>query len=238
MTRKRRRRPFPAAALLWTLFGINLLAGCLFSGMTAPVRVRAKGVPEAYREGVEAALKSAAEGRPALQVDASEVRASLLALPGIAKAEFGVNIFGSGLIEMSTTPPVACREDGAALLEDGGFARLGPCPERLPLIAPPDQASGFGVASGWLGEAAARLCLALAQRPDGERRWKVRVDDRGLAFASPEGRPGEVQFGRLADLEAKRDALSRALEANPRLLGRAVEIDLTDPKRPATRGAE
>jgi hypothetical protein len=173
-----------------------------------------------------------------MQVDAGEVRASLMALPGVAKAEFGVNIFGSGLIEMSTTPPVACREDGAALLEDGGYARLGPCSERLPLIAPPKQSAGFGIASGWLGRSAAWLCQALSRMPDGSRRWKIRVDDRGLAFASPEGQPGEVHFGRLADLEAKRDALSRALQANPRLLGRAVEVDLTYAERPVVRGAQ
>jgi hypothetical protein len=232
--RRRRSQPFPWSAALWLALALNCAAGAFASPLTAIVRLRATGVPEPYHNAVETAAADHLKDRPAMQASVSRAQASLQTLPGVSRVDFGVNIFGSGLIEMTLEPAAACREDGMTLLLDGAWAKLGECPANLPLIEVEESAEGFGVIGSWLAPRAAQLCAMLALMPDEERRWTVRVGERGVS-ASPAGRSGQVDFGRLDEMEEKRDALARAMEMNPRLFARPIELDLAVPGKPLTR---
>lgn len=232
--KRRRRKPFPWPAVLWLALVVNCAAGAVASPLTSVIRLRVTGAPAVYHSAIEDAAAEFLKDRPAVQAQVSQAQARLQTLPGVSRVSFGVNIFGSGLIEMTLEPAAACREDGMTLLLDGSWAELGECPANLPLIELEDSAKGFGVVGSWLAPRAAQLCGMLALMPDEERRWTVRVGEQGVS-ASPQGRSGEVDFGRLDELEAKRDALARAMEANPRLFARPIELDLAVPDKPLTR---
>lgn len=224
----------PLGPTLWTLAVLNLIAGMLWSPLTAVTKVRVVGVPAGDRERVQTLLEDL-EAVPAMRVRAVAVESRVLQEPALRTAKYRQNIFGRGLLAVESRRPVArlAGSDSVALSDDGRLFVPFSSTDHLPQLALPETAlaPSASIYGSWESLRVADLCQELL-RSVPEVDWTVRLDTRGvISLKGPS--PGTVVLGSTRELDLKLERLEQVMQSSPGFLAQVKELNLTDPENPA-----
>lgn len=228
-----KRRPISWPAVLWVALSLNVVAGFAFSPLTGVQRVRVVGAPAPLQARIKSELQTLAS-IPCARIDRTDLETRLQALAGIDRASFSANLFGRGLLRMDTRKPAAGVPGlkGYAIGGDGVLYSEPVMPPGLPTVSPPEGTlhTNASLVSGWNGGAAVELAGLLAKRLP-KTSWHVATDARGV-ISLRSGLKARVVMGSSEKLGEKAAKLAAILEADPKLLGRVSEVNLTAPDRP------
>jgi len=232
--KKARKVRIDPGPVLWTAFGLNVVAGLALSPLTAVQKVRVVGAPERDRARVTEVLQSL-QGVPVARVDGTLLRSRLSSDRGVSACTFAPNMFGRAVVRVKERRPVGVLEGGRTCLDDSGV--LFPCtgPAGLVQVKLPDGYGGIKpvLAGTWESSAMSQVCKDLpAQVPNVD--WKVELGTRGVISLQASGT--EIVLGSSEHLPRKIGKLKELLDERPDLLGTAKQVNLTAPDAPMILG--
>lgn len=230
---KRVRRQVAWGPVLWLAFAGNVIAGVMYSAITSIRDVRVVGVKPAYENYVRSILGKN-EGRPALQVNPSQIESSILASSAVKDASFVRNILGRATLIVRYREPVAVFESDPKLFldEEGAVFRSVEKHGALPALDIFGEAvqPTLSFAGRWPTRRIAQLARASTKYDFGPHS-KVEVQANGAVSLITDSKV-TIRLGSPYSLDAKLQKLDELMSSYPDLFVRAASIQLTAPEYP------
>ena len=229
-TKRVRLRPGPFIVL-----GLmaSLVAGALYSPLTAVRKVRVEGAPEADRARLETLLQKL-RGVPCAQVNARFLESEALQNPELRSASLSRTPFGSAVLTVRQRVAVARldKHQGTGLTEDGVLYPSSTSLEGLPtVILPPDyRFIGLTLGNGWRVTDVAHLAV-LVRVIESERPVEIDLDKGGRVCLNID--TGRVDLGACEGLDAKVARLLSILRERPDLFQTVQKLILVNIDNPA-----
>lgn len=230
--RRKRRRP-NWGPILGLLIVANVAAGLMYSPLTEVRRIRIVGAPLWDRGRLVQAAQTLKDV-PALSLNPREFETKLLAHRALLNADFRRSLFGSATLRLEYRQPVA-RVEGTPRLCLGREGTLFSQPNAepgLPVLRlhPSALRPSFTLAGAWPSRQIAEL---IGQIPAPLReKLVIEVDSEG-AICFNTGVGARIRLGSAERLLEKLRTLEGLLEDEPDLLRNVIELNLTEPTRPA-----
>ena len=235
--RARKRRPIEWVPTLWVALACNVALGLLFSPLTKGQVVWVEGAPPSQREAIRQ-LVQVNRGIPGSRVNGAVLEGRVLELDPIATATYGQNLFGRGILKVTTKVGVASLKGTKGLLSEEGtaFVEMPDSGSKLPLLVLPPvfMTPTLSPLAKWESVRVAALCKEVARNLS-ERPLLVEVTERGVIQLSPVDGGAQVVLGSSDNWEKKVTTLRKMLVAQPDLWKRYSEVNLIDPDSPMTR---
>ncbi len=230
---RRKRREIQWRPVLWMAVALNSLLGICFSPITAAAKVRVVGCPESEKARIVQSLQ-ALSGVPAAFSNRAQVEAEALSGDAVETANFKQNLFGRGLLTIQPKRPVAqvFAKTPMALSSTGSVYGLAES-IKLPLLVLPGDAltPSLTLGGAWDCQRIAMICSRL-DKDFPQIDWTVKIDPRGIVSLYSSA-TNKVVLGSTDRFNEKLDQLAKALQAQPDLLARVRELNLTVPESPA-----
>jgi cell division protein FtsQ len=211
---------------------LNVVAGVLWSPVSAVRRVRVEGAPKAD-EARLAKLLQGLRGTPCARIDPRIVESEAMRNPEIRGASLARTPFGSAVLRVAHRTPVARLFAGPSigLTEDGILYPSTSDLDKLPLVKLPEDAPDVGLTlgNGWRAVDVARLATLVTSIP---AKGPVRIDlERGGRVCLNIGN-GRVEFGDLTRMEEKVAFVEKGLREDPNLFTGVQTLNLVYPDAP------
>jgi hypothetical protein len=175
-----------------------------------------------------------AEGLAWMKIPVAQLETELARLPEVKSAQIHRNMFGRALVRIEYRRPIAgvVGATNVAMDDQGVLYATKQSLDGLPRIDPPPHTLGANLAFAgvWPAEVVVQLCEDLATDKT-LAGTEVQVDGNGR-LSLGKGASGQVILGSLEDINTKLNVLRRLLSADPDLLSKVKELNLTDPKHP------
>ncbi len=229
--RSKRTRLRPGPLILLGL-AINIVAGILYSPVTAVRKVRVEGAPKADEIRLTELLQSL-RGVPCARVNPRMVESKALENPELQNATLARTPFGSAVLYVSRRIPVAQLQGvRAGLTLEGVLYPASELPEGLPTIElPPGYPSvGLTLGNGWPIMDVARLATLVRELP-AKSPVRIRLVDGGRVCLNID--TGTVVLGDTKGVEAKIAWIDKTLRERPNLFDTVLSINLVDIDAPA-----
>lgn len=214
------------------LFILVFAYGIYESEITSITLVRVRGVPVDDQERVASILRRM-EGKPALQVDATEIESAIMATRRIRRAELTRNIFGRARLDVEYRKPVARWSGGEDVgVDEWGVAFRSPEARECRLVIQVEKEDleaemGLSVAGPLV--VMAKVAKKVQEKfPNLDA--VILLDQEGrLCLNMKEGT--RVILGNDSRLDEKLERLRVAWQENPHLWAHSKEINLVEPKQ-------
>lgn len=239
MSRRRSRRRFTFPEInwtwtLWSLFVLNLIAGCLYSPITRANSIRVAGASAADENRIRGVLERV-RGIPSAQVSTHAVVSAVLENPRIEGAEYTQNLFGRGALKLRQKSVVASLEGEPVrlMLADGTIVEaLVGAPPGLPVIESPggNFRPSLGVLGEWEREFVAQLAVEV-RRSFPDSNWRIMTDGEGvISLQVVDG--ARVIMGNSDKVKEKLKKLEEMVMDDPEILQKVRRINLLSPENP------
>lgn len=229
--KRRRRNPIPWVPFLWAAVVLDVVAGLLWSRLTALSVVRVVGAPADDEAMIRRTFESVANV-PWSRVQGRSIEADVQAGEGVDRAEYSQNLFGRAVLRIEERRPVARIADSKLLLGIDGAVFRGSSAGAFPTIILPESALTLNgtLVGPWESGPVANLCRDLRERFP-KSAWIVEVGPTGVISLRMD-RKGRIVLGSSDALESKLEKLTEILRDRPDLPMRVRQIDLTAPESP------
>ncbi len=212
---------------------VNLVAGALYSPLTAVRKVRVEGAPEADRPRLQTLLQKL-RGVPCAQVNARELESEALQNSELISASLSRSPIGSAVLTVHPRTAVAQLDkyQGTGLTEDGVFYSSSTSLEGLPkVILPPDyRFVNLTLGNGWRVTDVAHLAT-LVQTLKTESPVEIDLDKGGRVCLNID--TGRVDLGACEGLDRKVARLESILRERPDLFKTVQKLILVNIDNPA-----
>lgn len=231
-TKRRRRRRVSPNALLALALVANVVAGALWSPLTAVRSVRVEGAQADDQDRLRELAQRLHEV-PWARISAPGFESAVLERDDLEDASLESNPFGRALLRVRARVPVAVLSAplGYFLAADGKVARGIPDAALPRIAAPPDAVeAGAALVGRWAWRTVADLARSLPPELD-PGTCELRLDAAGmLSLKAASGT--RILLGSADRLDEKMKVLQAALAHDRGLLGRAAEVNLVAPDMP------
>lgn len=233
MPSRGRKRRGALGAWLWCLFALNTVIGLLVSPITGAYKVRVSGAEPGQRVFIERNLQSL-RSEPILRLNFDRFFSQILSNNQIQSARYRQNLFGRGDLRIVNKKPVAWvyQARRIALSSTGSLFVAASNGQKLIQIFPYETAfrPSLTLIGNWEGRDLAKISEgfsnisaidggSLVQDPSGKVSFKV------------DGGP-TIVLGATENLDAKLEAVNKALAAQPDLLKKVKVLNVSAPKSP------
>lgn len=219
--------------MVWAAFVATVVAGVVWSPITAVRAVRVVGARPEDRAAIKSALQLLS-GVPCAVVPVRRVESLVQSSDGVRKATLARNPFGSALLRVEPHVPVARLDPRRPiyLSREGTVFTMRASAGRLPLVRAPmvAQNANLTLVGAWQPLQVADLC-ARVPRDLTARRLLIEVDRRGVVTLRPEGMC-RIILGSPTDLLRKLERLGEIMKTRPAFLATIKELNLTAPDNP------
>ena len=234
--RKRIKRRLKWGPILWPLAVANIIAGIIFSPVTAAAHVRVVGAMPSDYPRIEQDLQWLRD-QPCVLVNNYSVEEQILKRSDIESATLSRNIFGRGQLQVRYYQPVAkvAGTSNVVLTEAGFLCETPDVPENIPLLQLFDGCAhpALGISTSWEPQKVADVCFRAAQLGI-VNNLSISVSVGGVVCLNS-GVTGRVVLGSPDELDEKFEMLRTVLSQQPDLLAQGQELVLIAPNKPVTR---
>lgn len=232
-SRSKRKSRIILTPWLWVAFFVHLYIAIYYSPLTAAKIVRVTGSEPGDAESI-AKILNQVKGIPAMQVRTLKVESEIQLLDAVLTSEYTQNLFGRGLLKVTSKVPVARIVDrpDLALDQNGGLFTSPESGESLVSVVMPEvtvQPTGL-VMCGYPRQKIAQLC-GLLKNKFKDTAYTLEVSDRGVISLRVPDR-ATIILGSSDALEEKLQKLREMLDSDPDLYSRNSEVNLTSPNSP------
>ena len=234
--RKWKKKNADPTIVICVLLAINLVAGLIWSPVTALRKVRVVGATPSQQELIQRAInRFSGVQRSAISVHA--VESEILTDRSLRSAKLEANLFGRGVLKVVQKEAVArlTVPDGMVLAADGSVFLAESASESLPelSISPSFLKPVASPFSLWHSGSVAHLSQQLVKNFP-EYSWIIVVtDQRQLQLDPTTG--AIVVLGTFENLDEKLSSLASILRQDPDILEERIELNLISAKNPAKR---
>lgn len=218
---------------LWLAFFVHLYFAISYSPLTAARVVRVTGTMPGDAERVTDILGQV-KNIPAMQVKTMQVESDTQLLDSVLTSEYSQNLFGRGLLKVTSKEQVARIVDrpDLALDQNGGLFTASDAGTSLVSVVMPEvtvQPTGL-VMCGYPRQKIAHLCKLLKNKFK-DTAYTLELSDRGVISLRVPDRT-TIILGSSDALEEKLQKLREMLDSDPDLYSRNSEVNLTSPNSP------
>jgi hypothetical protein len=205
---------------------VNLLAGILYSPITAVRKVRVEGAPE-NDQGRLIGLLQHLRGVPCARVNARAIESEAMHNPEIRGASLARTPFGSAILHIARRTAVARLFAGPniGLSAEGVFYPASALDENLPLVELPGDypKAALTIGNGWRSADVARLATLVRTIPS-KGPVRIRVVGGGRLCLNIDS--GVVDLGDYQRLDDKVAWVGKTLRAQPDLFVNVQSVSL------------
>jgi cell division septal protein FtsQ len=233
-TKRKPRRPVAWDRWFWVAAVVNVVAGLLYSPLTALRVVRVQGASPQDHVAIEQAMQ-AARFVPFAQASDAKITFPLLSIERVEGVSLQRNIFGRGVLIVRQPQVVAqvTNREGVYLTKRGELRGGLAANEATPWIRLPEDSLRPVPALASLTSLQTMADLVGKTRQNWPNLdWMVYVDEGGVLSLRMDKGP-VVILGVATELDEKLTALAQILQTQEDLASKPVRITLTEPSAPA-----